>query len=215
MLTGDRDPGPTFAPDDIGFIDFESKSQSNLAIAGTYRYARTVDALVLAYAIGDAPVRVVERGGQPLHWNDLPIEVRAHHDRVMAGKATWAAWNAGFDKAIWNYSTIGFPLLQPCHIIDVMAQAVNSGLPSDLPAPRGRPPACARTPRAATSSSCSANPRPSVIRKPIRTPGGLSAAMRRATSSPCGRSSWAPDNYPWRSGVNTGPWKRSTNAASE
>jgi hypothetical protein len=44
----------------------------------------------------------------------------------------WAAWNAGFDRAIWNYATLGFPELLPHHIIDVMAQATASGLPADL-----------------------------------------------------------------------------------
>jgi DNA polymerase len=51
---------------------------------------------------------------------------------VLAGLAIWAAWNMGFDRAIWNFATIDFPLLSPEQTIDVMAQAVASGLPADL-----------------------------------------------------------------------------------
>jgi DNA polymerase len=51
---------------------------------------------------------------------------------VVAGEAVWAAWNAGFDRAIWNYATSNFPKMCPEHIIDVMAQATASGLPPDL-----------------------------------------------------------------------------------
>ena len=62
----------------------------------------------------------------------MPAAVKEFHDRVATGTAVWAAWNAGFDKAVWNYATEGFPLMKPEHIIDVMAQAVASGLPPDL-----------------------------------------------------------------------------------
>ena len=40
--------------------------------------------------------------------------------------------NAAFDKAIWNRAAVEFPLLQPCHIIDVMAQVRRLWLPPDL-----------------------------------------------------------------------------------
>ena len=50
----------------------------------------------------------------------------------MAGTAKWCAWNAGFDKAAWNYGTVGFPVLEPEHIIDAMVQATVSGLPPSL-----------------------------------------------------------------------------------
>jgi DNA polymerase len=62
----------------------------------------------------------------------MPADFKAHHARVQRGEAVWAAWNAGFDKAIWNYTTVDWPLLEPHHIIDVMAQATASGLAPDL-----------------------------------------------------------------------------------
>ena len=61
----------------------------------------------------------------------MPADFHRHHARVLRGEAVWAAWNAGFDKAIWNYAT-DYPELPPEGIIDVMAQAVAAGLPPDL-----------------------------------------------------------------------------------
>lgn len=133
MLTGDRALGPTFPLENIGWIDFEVRSPSTSIKDGTYRYAGHADAIIVAWAIGGSPVKTtaISRFGTLLNWPDMPDQFRAHHKRVERGEAIWAAWNAGFDKAIWNYSTL-FPPLEPHHIIDVMAQATASGLPPDL-----------------------------------------------------------------------------------
>ena len=134
-MDAERAPGPTFALEDVGFIDFETRSPASIK-AGTYRYASEASAIILSYALGDDPARTVavkdfERG---LGWFDLPLGLYAHHERVLAGKAIWSAWNAGFDRAVWNYSMLGSPLLEPHHVIDVMAQATASGLAPDLKA---------------------------------------------------------------------------------
>lgn len=130
----DRDYGQTFAPADIGWIDFETRSATDIK-AGATRYATEADAIVAAFAIGDErpdSVAVYDFDGIPLRWGDMPARVLNHHGRVIRGEAIWAAWNSGFDRAVWNYSTIGFPKLEPHHVIDVMAQATASGLPPDL-----------------------------------------------------------------------------------
>jgi DNA polymerase len=124
-----RADGPTFAPENIGWIDFESKSETPIT-AGTTRYATEANAIVLAYAIGEGPVQLV--AAAPLELEDMPTDFLQHARRVQKGEAIWAAWNAGFDRAIWNYATLGFPEMKPHHIIDVMAQATASGLPPDL-----------------------------------------------------------------------------------
>ena len=134
-MDAERAPGPTFALEDTGFLDFETRSPVSIK-AGTYRYASEASAIILSYALGDDPARTVavkdfERG---LGWFDLPLGLYAHHERVLAGKAIWSAWNAGFDRAVWNYSMLKSPLLEPHHIIDVMAQATASGLAPDLKA---------------------------------------------------------------------------------
>ena len=128
---------PAFEVDAVGYLDFETRSPTlDLRQVGAYRYATEAEAIALSYAIGpDTEVEtfaVYDFKNGPLAWARAPEAVRAHHARVVAGEATWAAWNAGFDRAIWNYSTLDFPEMRPAHIIDVMAQATAAGLPPDL-----------------------------------------------------------------------------------
>jgi len=134
-MSDERAPGPTFALADMAFFDFESRGPVSIK-DGTYRYASEAHAIMLAWAIGggDVRVEVVRDFDQPLIWTDMPDELRAFQARVEAGSAVWAAWNAGFDRAIWNYATLDFPFMEPHHVIDVMAQATASGLPPDLDA---------------------------------------------------------------------------------
>jgi DNA polymerase bacteriophage-type len=112
------------------WFDFEVASAQDLKAAGTFAYAAdpSTRAIVLAYAIGDGPVRVWHADGKILDWNDAPDDLRAVVDRGGKG----GAWNASFDSAIWNYATLGFPFLEPERIIDVMIQAGVSNLPTDL-----------------------------------------------------------------------------------
>jgi DNA polymerase len=116
--------------DDLVWIDFEAASAVDLKAAGTLRYATDAStrAIVLAYAIGSGPVSAWHADGAILDWNNAPDDLREAFDRG----ATLAAWNASFDSAIWNYATLGFPLLAPEQIIDVMVQAGVSNLPTDL-----------------------------------------------------------------------------------
>src|SRR6188508_373031 len=132
----ERANGPTFALADVCFLDFETRSSVDIRQAGAVRYATEADAIILTYAIGTASVRTVavRDFSRPLDLVDLPTGLLAFHAKVMNGTGVYAAWNAGFDRAIWNFATLGFPLLKPEHIIDVMAQAVASGLPADLAA---------------------------------------------------------------------------------
>lgn len=138
MLNGrhDRANGRTFSPEHLGWLDFETRSGEEIGDVGAMVYANhpSTTAIVLAFAIGDGPVHrvAVDRFGPTLGWEDMPIELLRHHAKVMNGTAVWAAWNAGFDRAIWNYACGGFPLLEPHMIIDVMAQATANGLPPDL-----------------------------------------------------------------------------------
>jgi hypothetical protein len=119
-----------FNVDDLIWLDFESAGALNLKAAGTVSYAADAStrAIVLACAIGDGPALAWHAGGAILDWNRAPDDLRAAFDRGM----TLAAWNASFDSAIWNYATLGFPFLEPEHVIDVMVQAGVSNLPTDL-----------------------------------------------------------------------------------
>ena len=119
-----------FNASDIVWMDFEAANRLDLKAAGTLRYATHASAcaIVLAYAISDALVRIWHAGGAILDWGRAPHDLRAAYDRG----ATFAAWNAAFDAAVWNYSTVGFPLMPPERVIDVMIQAGSSNLPTDL-----------------------------------------------------------------------------------
>jgi DNA polymerase len=120
-----------FSADDIGWIDFEVfGGLLNLKAAGTFCYATAAStrAIVLAYAIGGAPAQTWHADGAILEWDYAPDELRTAFER----RTPFAAWNAGFDSAIWNYATLGFPLLEPERVIDPMVQAGVSNLPTDL-----------------------------------------------------------------------------------
>ena len=74
------------------------------------------------------PRRAWHADGAILDWDHAPPDLRAAFERG----ATFAAWNASFDAAIWNFSTLGFPFLPPERVIDPMIQAGVSNLPTDL-----------------------------------------------------------------------------------
>jgi DNA polymerase len=118
------------SPSDIVWVDFESAAKVDLKAAGAFRYSTdpATRAIVLAYAVGDAPALTWHADGAILDWDQAPNDLR---DAFAAG-ATLAAFNAGFDSPIWNYSTLGFPFLPPERVIDVMVQAGVSNLPTDL-----------------------------------------------------------------------------------
>jgi DNA polymerase bacteriophage-type len=129
----DRDPGPTFAIDDIAFIDFETRGSQPISV-GTDRYSRHAQAIILAWAIGDGPIEVeaVPAFDRPLDWSRMPKPLRVFQRRVQHHEAVYCAHNASFDRAIWNRATTGFPKLEPWSIIDTRVQATVSGLPASL-----------------------------------------------------------------------------------
>ena len=133
-MLDDRAPGVTIEPDQVLWVDFESRSPVPIA-AGTDRYARHAHAILLAWAIGDGPVHieaVADFNRGPLRWYDLNYNFQKFFARVEAGVAVLCAHNAGFDRAIWAYATDGFPPTTPQMWIDSRAQATASGLPAQL-----------------------------------------------------------------------------------
>src|SRR5215831_14915662 len=120
-----------FSTDDFIWIDLEVYGGPlDLQAAGTFRYVAEAStrAIVLAYASGDAPALTWHADGAILDWDSAPDDLRAAFERG----AIFAAWNASFDAAVWNYGTLGFPLLAPERVIDPMVQAGVSNLPTDL-----------------------------------------------------------------------------------
>jgi DNA polymerase len=120
-----------FNTNDFIWIDHEVYGGPlDLKAVGAFKYVSTTStrAIVLAYAIGDAPAQTWHADGKILDWDDAPDDLRAAFERG----ATLAAWNASFDAAVWNYATLGFPFLAPERVIDPMVQAGVSNLPTDL-----------------------------------------------------------------------------------
>jgi len=112
------------------WIDFETASAVDLKTAGAVRYAAdpSTKAIVLAYGIdGDAP-KAWHNDGEILDWHDAPQDLRL----AFISDRSVVAWNMAFDREIWNYATIRFPVLGPGGAKDAMAQATASGLPADL-----------------------------------------------------------------------------------
>src|SRR5215471_3333399 len=120
-----------FDAGNLTLIDFEVYGGPlDLKAAGTFRYVATTStrAIVLAYAIGNAPALSWHADGAILDWDNAPDDLR----NALEHGATFAAWNASFDTAVWNYATLGFPFLTPERVIDPMIQAGVSNLPTDL-----------------------------------------------------------------------------------
>jgi DNA polymerase len=129
----ERQPGATFAPGDICWVDFETRASVPID-TGSDRYSRHAEAILLAWAIGDGPVRVisVKDFGHPLRWVNMPSELHAAFARAEAAQLVFCAHNATFDRSIWNNATDGFPVMEPWMLIDTRVQAAASGLPASL-----------------------------------------------------------------------------------
>jgi DNA polymerase bacteriophage-type len=119
----------TFPIQKLCFFDFETRANLALPKVGTYAYAAQADAIILTYAIGGNPVQLVQRQGRPLTWDDLPADFK---DAFADPAVKFVAWNAGFDRAVFNYSLLDSPFLAPGRVLDAMAQAMASNLPAAL-----------------------------------------------------------------------------------
>lgn len=128
--------------ENICFFDTETRAlpgagaNGNLKTAGTYRYAQNSQVIISTWAIGSGVLfeRSLDRGfeGDWLCWDEMPRELHEFHKRAEQREAWYAAFNTGFDKAVWNAGTYDFPVLAPDMVIDIMAQATASNLPPNL-----------------------------------------------------------------------------------
>jgi hypothetical protein len=123
-------PARDLSPGNITWFDFEAASACDLKASGSFRYSHdnSTRAIILSYAIGDGAALTWHADGAILDWHNAPDDLRAAFDRG----ATFAAWNAGFDSAVWNYATLGFPFLEVERVVDAMVHAGVSNLPTDL-----------------------------------------------------------------------------------
>jgi DNA polymerase len=129
----------TFDSEKICWFDFETKSGEDLTKAGATRYAcdRDAAAIILTYAIGHGPVRLItapRAANWALSWHHLPLDFTEFYYRVELSPAhgVFAAFNAGFDRNVWNFALRDAPQLFPDMCIDPSVQATAAGLPPDL-----------------------------------------------------------------------------------
>jgi DNA polymerase len=127
----------TFDPDRICWFDFETKSGEDLKTAGAWRYAcdRDAAAIILTYAIGRAPAKIITAPtpGAALAWQHLPLDLTEFYSQALyRGGGMFAAFNAGFDRTIWNRTLVDAPPLMIDMCIDPSVQATAAGLPPDL-----------------------------------------------------------------------------------
>ena len=117
-----------YATENIVFFDFESRCKVPIKL-GSYRYAIEADATILTWAQGLGPVQIIEKGGKALSWNDFPADLQAAFHNP---NKTFCAYNAGFDRCVWNYSLLDSPWMAPGKVIDARATALAHNLPDGL-----------------------------------------------------------------------------------
>lgn len=106
------------------YIDIETFNEADLTEVGTYRYAETAEIMLVAYAIGDGPVRCWDYSeGQPLPqfrkllWNHTDMSVVAH--RAMFDRNVLRLGNLKIDIPIERWQC-------------TMVQAMQHALPGSL-----------------------------------------------------------------------------------
>lgn len=105
-------------------IDFETRSQCSLKECGPHVYAEheSTEMLLLAYKIDDAPVHIWE------YTASLPMDLSS---AIRQGRNVWA-WNAAFDRVIWERFMAWMEPITPEQWRDVMALAAYRAMPMGL-----------------------------------------------------------------------------------
>lgn len=128
--------------DDYCFIDTETKAlphtagtvDENVTDCGADRYSENAVPIMVQWGIGNQPVNVAAFPDFDITrrfvWAAMPPDLKAFHERALAGKAWYAAWNARFDRLMLN--RISGCVVRPNMMIDAMGQAAASNLPGKL-----------------------------------------------------------------------------------
>jgi len=114
-------------------IDFETRALADLRAVGAWRYARHPRTYVLCLAWSEG--RAEPRVWRPL-FEPLPARLREIADMAARGEAVFRAWNAAFERNVWNHTLRrGFPdlpELPPEAFVCSMAEALAFGWPGSL-----------------------------------------------------------------------------------
>lgn len=120
------------------FADSETRSLLDVTQVGAYKYANhpSTEALIWAYAFDDEPVRIWSPpwawGNHYGHKPDPYPEALLDH---ISSGGYFIAWNAFFDRWIWNAVMVpkyGWPELRIEQVLCAQAQAEGNNLPGQL-----------------------------------------------------------------------------------
>ena len=109
-------------------IDFETYSEADLRAIGAYNYAAhpTTEVLCMGWAIDDE---------EPQLWVQGDLFPAKLWSAIANGGEVWA-WNAGFERAIWEHKMLGIdwgaPEIRPHQWNDTAALAATLALPRAL-----------------------------------------------------------------------------------
>lgn len=109
-------------------IDFETYSEADLPAIGAYNYAAhpTTEVLCMAWAVDDE---------LPQLWLPGDLFPNRLWEAIANGGEVWA-WNAGFERAIWEHKMVGIdwgaPEIRPHQWNDTAALAATLALPRAL-----------------------------------------------------------------------------------
>jgi hypothetical protein len=122
-------------PNDFIWIDVETRSTEDVTVHGAARHCANGRVTVVAYAIGDGPVKdwclTDWTPGKKLSWAMAPADLLEALARVRGGTAWFVAWNAAFEYHAFTRGMRGLGF-EVHWMIDAMAQAMRSHLPADL-----------------------------------------------------------------------------------
>lgn len=118
---------------DLYFLDSETRSESDVTVAGAYKYARhsTTEGIVWGFAADNAPCGV---WSPPWAWHGRNIDPTPMLEHAAAG-GLLVAWNAFFDRWIWNAVMVpkyGWPETRREQWLCAQAQAEANNLPGGL-----------------------------------------------------------------------------------
>lgn len=126
----------TTDPEDLIFIDVETRSTEDVTVHGAYRHNANGRVTIVAYAIGEGEVKdwVLEDWtlGRKLDWADAPDDLLDALQAVEEGHKWFVSHNAGFEFNAFTRGMTGLEDFRVEWMIDSMIQGMRSHLPADL-----------------------------------------------------------------------------------
>ena len=97
-MTSDLEPLST-DPNDYCFIDVETRSTHDVTVYGAYNHTANGVVTIVAYAIGNGPVKdwCLDGWGERLNWADAPDDLKEAVRRIKRGEMWFVAHHATFE----------------------------------------------------------------------------------------------------------------------